>query len=361
MTPRSLQRRTLDVLVVGAGQAGLAMGRELERAGRDFLILDGAQALGQRWRTRWDSLRLFTPAAYSALPGIPFPGDPAHYPTKDAVADYLAAYARAFSLPVGLDEGVRDLRLTGDGAFVATTAHARYRARNVVVATGPFQAPHIPPFAATLPRTVHQLHSSAYRTPAALASGPVVVVGGGNSGVQIADELSRTHDVTLAVGTALRRVPMRLLGRSIFHWLDRSGAMDVEGSSALGRRWQRHELLIGLGPRQLARGGRVQLAGRAVAAHGGGLRTADGRVLQAATVIWATGYRPAYDWLRLPWAQADGHPQHQRGVTPTPGLYFLGLPWLHTRGSALLGWVARDAAWLAARIHDRLHATPLAA
>jgi putative flavoprotein involved in K+ transport len=360
MTPRSLRRRALDVLVVGAGQAGLAMGRELERDGRDFLILDAAPTLGHSWRTRWDSLRLFTPAAFSALPGIPFPGDPEHHPTKEAVADYLGAYARAFSLPIGLDEGVRSLRLASDGTFLAATDHARYRARNVVVATGSCQAPRIPRFAATLPPTVHQLHASAYRAPSDVGPGPVVVVGGGNSGVQIADELSRTHEVTLAVGTSHRRLPAQLFGRSIFYWLNRSGAMDVASTSRIGRRWRRQEFLIGESPRRLARAGRVRLAGRAQAAQGAALRTASGGIVPATTVIWATGYRPSFDWIRLPGVLHDGRPRHVRGEASLPGLYFLGLPWLHTRGSALLGWVARDAAWIAARIAHRLHAPHLA-
>lgn len=348
-------RRTLDVLVVGAGQAGLAIGRELERAGRDFLILDGAPALGHSWRTRWDSLRCFTPAQFSALRGIPFPGDPAHHPGKDAVADYLAAYARAFTLPIGLDEAVRDARREGDGRFAVTTDHARYRTRAIVVATGPMQRPHIQPFAAALHHRVLQLHTHDYRNPSALPPGPVVVVGAGNSGVQIAAELSATHPVTLAVGSHLRRLPLRVMGRSLFHWLDRTGAMRIPARSLLGRRWRARDVLIGESPRSIARSLGVRLTRRAVAAAGVGIRTIDGESARAATVIWATGYQRRYDWLRVPSAiAADGAPAHERGVSAAPGLFFLGLPWLHSRGSALLGWVAADAEHLATQIDRHL-------
>jgi len=349
-----LTKRTLDVLVIGAGQAGLAVGRELERAGRDFLILDGAQRVGDSWRNRWDSLRLFTPAAYSGLRGIPFPAAPDQYPGKDEVADYLANYARAFSMPIALDEPVRELRRC-DGRnehFIATTDHARYRARQVVIATGPFQAPHVPALAATLRAGTLQLHSSAYRSPAQLPHGNVLVVGGGNSGVQIAAELAAagSRTVTLAVGTTMTRLPSRVLGCSIFEWLDRSGAMSVRSTSALGRRMRTRDTLIGESPRGIARSHGVRLTTRVVGVEGSGVRAANGDRLAVDAVVWATGFKPAYDWLRLPVLGADGRPVHRRGVTAVPGLFFIGLPWQHTRGSALLGWVARDAEYLAGYI-----------
>ncbi len=351
MSPLPLMKRTLDVLVIGAGQAGLAVGRELERAGRDFLILDGAQRVGDSWRNRWDSLRLFTPAVYSGLRGIPFPTAPDHYPGKDEVADYLANYARAFSMPVALDEPVRDLRQCGGGkgTFVATTDHARYRARQVVVATGPFQAPRVPALAATLPAGTRQLHSSAYRSPAQLPHGNVLVVGGGNSGVQIAAELAAagSRTVTLAVGTAMTRLPSRVLGRSVFEWLDRSGAMSVSSTSALGRRMRTRDTLIGESPRRIARSHGVRLTTRIVGVEGSRMRAANGDRMPLDAIVWATGFKPAYDWLRVPVLGTDGRPVHRRGVTAVPGLYFIGLPWQHTRGSALLGWVARDAEYLA--------------
>jgi putative flavoprotein involved in K+ transport len=347
---RASRRPRLDVIVIGAGQAGLAMGRELERAGRDFLLIDGARRIGDAWRSRWDSLRLFTPAIHSSLRGIPFPAAPDHLPTKDEVAGYLAGYAHAFSMPVALDEPVRDLLAAGAHDLIVTTDYARYRARHVVVATGGFQAPSIPVFASLLPAAVTQLHSSEFRNERSLPPGPVMVVGAGNSGVQIAAELAVTRDVTLATGRHLTRLPARVLGRSVFHWLQRTGAMDVTVDSFLGRRASRAETLIGQAPRDLAREYGVRIVPRIHRVEAAGLRSIDGTLVRPSTVVWATGFKPSYPWLRAPVFDRAGRPRHVRGITDVPGLAFLGLPWQHTRGSALLGWVARDAEYLASRI-----------
>ena len=351
---RSIRRPLLDVLVIGAGQAGLAMGRELERAGYDHLIIDAARTIGSAWQNRWDSLRLFTPAAYSSLPGIPFPAAPHHLPKRLEVVDYLANYARAFNMPIALDEPVRALRLKGGNTFHAHTDYACYRAQHVVVATGGYQAPKIPAFAAMLPSTVAQLHSSAYRNPSQLSNGPVIVVGAGNSGVQIAAELSSSHHVTLATGAPLIRLPEHLMGRSIFSWLDATGAMDVTVNSRIGRRISRREMLIGESAARIAKSHGIRVVPRIVRAEGRALRAADDTLVQASTVIWATGFKPSYSWLQVPVFGGDGHPVHTRGVTSVPGLYFLGLPWQHTRGSSLLGWVARDAEYISGHISRSL-------
>lgn len=338
-----------DVVVIGAGQAGLAMGRALTESGLGFALLDAGPEVGDSWRTRWDSLRLFTPARYSALPGLPFPGDPEHHPGKDAVADYLAEYARRFSLPVRPNETVRAVR-AHDHGFEVETAAGRYLARQVVVATGPFQRPVLPPSSTQLDASVVQLHSADYRNPTQLPAGPTLVVGAGNSGVQIAEELARDRPVTLAVGGRMPRLPQTLLGRSIFWWLERAGLLSVTADSRLGRRMKRTETLIGGGPRQLARAGRVRLVGRVEHADGSRIDTRCGRVIAPSAVVWATGFRPDYSWLRLPALGPDGWPIQTRGASPIPGLYFLGLPWMHTRGSALIGWVGDDAAHLATLI-----------
>lgn len=341
-----------DVLIVGGGQAGLAMGFHLQKSGLSFRILDGHSAVGASWRERWGSLRLFTPARYSALPGLAFPAAPEHAPSRDEVAEYLAQYARHVSLPVIGGDAVASL-VREDDAFRATTRAGRtYEAAQVVVATGPFQTPWIPPLAAGLSGDVRQLHSAHYRNPSQVPEGEVLVVGGGNSGVQIAEELSRSRPVTLAVGARMPRLPERALGRSIFWWLERAGLLDVTVDSRLGQRMSRVDTLIGASPRMLARGG-IRIAGRVASAAGDTVRTVDGKAIRPAGVVWATGYRPDHGWIDPALLEPGGRVAQRRGITRIPGLYFLGLPWMHTRGSALIGWVGRDAQHLMQAVSAR--------
>jgi putative flavoprotein involved in K+ transport len=342
--------KSLDVIVVGGGQAGLAIAYHLEGQGARFLVLDAGSEVGESWRTRWDSLRLFTPAQHDALPGMPFPARDDEYPTKDMVADYLRDYAVRFALPVRL--GCPVYRVEQEvGGFVVHTAHGLLRAHQVVIATGPFQAPILPSMAADLSGDVVQLHSATYRRPGDLPTGPVVVVGAGNSGRQIAEELAATHDVTLAVGTAPPQLPQRFLGRDLFWWLTRTGLMSKTLESRLARRMRgRGDLVIGSPLRRLRRAG-VKLRPRVVSITADEVRFQDETAVRAATVVWATGFRADYSWVDVPGAfDAEGRPRHERGISAAAGLAFVGLPWQHTRGSALLGFVRHDAAWVAAQL-----------
>ena len=339
----------LDVVVVGGSQAGLAMAWHLAQQGLRFLVLEAGPEVGHVWRSRWDSLKLFTPAQYDALPGLAFPAPADTYPTKDPVADYLQAYAAAFDLPVRLSARVTRLSKTDDG-FEVQTADQTYRARQVVVATGPFQVPFVPPMAGKLDPAVTQVHSAGYRNPRALPDGPVLVVGGGNSGFQIAEELAATRQVDLSIATTYPMLSQRLAGRDLFWWLTRLGLLRVTVNSRPGRRASRREFIIGTNRRRLEQAG-VRFRPRLVDAEGRTVRFADHRLLEdVGVVVWATGYRSDYAWIHIPGVVREGHVVHRRGVTEVPGLYFLGLSWQHTRGSALLGFVADDAAYLADRI-----------
>ena len=224
-----------DVVVIGGGQAGLALGYLLADQGRHFTILEAADGPAATWRTRWDSLKLFTPARHDSLPGLAFPGDPDHYPTRDEVVAYLTEYSERFKLPVEYDSPVRAVRREQDG-YVVELDDRTYRADQVVVATGPFQTPHRPPIAAGLSPDVVQMHSAEYRSPDALPIGPVLVVGGSNTGFQIAEELSDSHDVHLSIGSRQLPLPQRILGRDIFGFLVASGLMAVTRDSRIGRR-----------------------------------------------------------------------------------------------------------------------------
>jgi putative flavoprotein involved in K+ transport len=343
-----------DVVVVGGGQAGLAIGYFLAQQGREFTILEAAAEPAAAWRARWDSLKLFTSARYDGLPGLDFPGDHDRYPTRDEVAAYLADYARQFDLPVELGSRVRSIRKSDD-AYLVELDDRSYEAEQVVVATGPFQLPFVPPIAEGLGEGVVQLHSTAYRVPEALPDGRVLVVGGGNTGYQIAAELSASREVHLSIGSPQTPLPQRILGRDLFWYLDRTGLVRKPAASRIGRRMQqREDTLIGSSPRALRRHG-VQFHGRAVDAAGSTVSFADGHKLDVGCVIWATGFRVDHSWIDVDVFDESGRVVHERGVTTSPGLYFLGLLWQHTRGSALLGWVKDDAEYLAQKI-DALRA-----
>jgi putative flavoprotein involved in K+ transport len=337
--------------VIGAGQAGLAIGHHLARRGADFVLLDAGPEIGSSWRSRWDSLRLFTPAQYDSLPGLPFPAPADTHPTKDAVADYLAAYAAHFALPVRLNSPVLRLDRAADGLFAVTTPTGTLRARQVVVATGPFQKPWTPSLADRVDARVPQLHSAAYRNPAQLPSGGrVLVVGAANSGLQIAAELADSCAVTVAVGSRATELPQRVAGRDLFFWLTTSRFLTVPTDSRIARRLRaRGDLVIGTRSSELRRRG-VEFRSRLTDIAGHTARFADGSSREVDAVVWATGYRADYSWLHVPGVVVDGQVRHSAGGTDVPGLYFLGLPWQTSRGSALLGFVGADAAMLSGRM-----------
>jgi putative flavoprotein involved in K+ transport len=342
-----------DVVVVGGGQAGLCAGYYLSRAGIPFVILDAESRVGDAWRRRWDSLELFTTARYSDLPGSRFPGDPEHFPGKDEVADYLEQYTRTFELPVRHDSRATALERSAPGSYQVTTTSGTYQAKHVVVATGAYQRPHVPPIATHLGPEVTQLHSAEYRNPAQLPPGRVLVVGAANSGAQIAEDLAPSHRVGLSRGTRLGRLPRRILGKSLHWWGDHLGLISAPLETSWRGRTQRGELLVGASLRQLARRHGIELLGRATDAEDRTVRFDDGATLDVDSVVWATGYRPDYSWIDMPIFDDRGAPRHRRGVTESSGLYFLGMYHQYSRGSALIAFVRHDAAYIAEHIGHR--------
>jgi putative flavoprotein involved in K+ transport len=343
-----------DVIVIGAGQAGLAAGYFLARHDIDFLIVDAGKRVGDSWRQRWDSLRLFTPAKYSALPGLPFSGDPYHLPVRDEVADYLEWYASVFDLPVRT--GVRVQRVSRSSrGFTIDTNGTRLEADNVVVATGPFHVPRIPDIARRIDHGIRQIHSSEYRNPGQLPAGPALVVGAANSGAQIAMELAKSRNVMLA-GRSVSAMPRRILGRDVFDWLYLT-VMRPGSGSWIGRRIRRSVLgstdaLIGFTERDIVAAG-VRRVGRVTDDFQGKPMLADGTVADVSSIIWATGYRPDFAWIDAPVLGEDGFTAHDRGVTTVPGLYFLGLRFQHRLYSSLIGGTGADARFVAGAIAER--------
>lgn len=343
--------REFDVIVIGAGQAGLAAAYYLKKQGLSFFCLEQGDVIGGSWRSRYDSLTLFTPRWYSSLPGLPLQGDPNGYPTKDEIAGYLQAYADAFSLPVLLRTRVQELKKTGE-RYTVQTNQGLFSAKWVIVSTGPFQKPVIPAFAESLPADIAQWHTAAYTNPAQLREGPVLVVGAGNSGAQIAVELAESHDVYLSVGHRIKFLPLQFAGRSIFGWLKKLGVLQAHRQTVIGSWFRRqNDPVFGMELRKLVRKGRVSIKPRTTGISGQSIGFADKTDIRVSNVVWATGFSSDYSWLSIPGAlDSGGRPLHDRGVSPVPGLCFLGLPWQHTRGSALIGGVGEDASYLVSHI-----------
>ncbi|WP_020614951.1 flavin-containing monooxygenase [Paenibacillus daejeonensis] len=333
-----------DVIVVGGGQAGLAAGYYLAQTDRRFLILDLHHKVGDAWRNRYASLVLFTPRGYSSLPGMPFPGSRDGLPTKDETADYLAAYADHFNLPIQLDSQVLSIETKGS-VYLIQTKHAAYRARQVIIATGPFQEPRVPDYASMLPESVFQVHSSEYQNPEQLRKGNALVVGAGNSGAQIALELSRLHQVSIATAHNPVSLPLRLLGKSIFFWFDKLGLLSASPESAIGQRIRkRPDPIFGMAFGRAIRRGVIRQVPKAVGVNGDSIVFEDGSKGRYDNIIWSTGFRPNYPWIHVPGALDHNSSLIQHGGrSPVNGLFVIGQPWQTRRSSALLGGVGKDA------------------
>lgn len=356
--------KSFNTIIIGGGQAGLATGYYLKKQGRDFVILDASQRIGDSWRARWDSLRLFTPAHFDALPGMPFPAPPTSFPPKDEMADYLESYAERFDLPVESGVWVDSLSRQGE-RFQVAAGDRRFEAENVVVAMASYQVPWIPPFAHDLDPGINQLHSSDYRNPSQLQEGGVLIVGAGNSGSEIGLEVAREHPTWMS-GRDVGHVPFRietsaahhlfipLVIRILYH---RVFTVDTP----IGRRMRLKLLsqgtpLIRVKPQDLESAG-IERVSKTTGVCNGLPVVGSDRVLDVANVIWCTGYRPNFSWIELPIfgdEEKPKEPKHARGiVADQPGLYFVGLFFLYAMSSSLVTGVSRDAAYIAKAIAAR--------
>ncbi len=357
----------VETLIIGAGQTGLAAGYHLSKRGHPFLIVDANDRIGDQWRRRYDSLRLFSPARWDGLPGRSFPAPGWSSPTGRQMADFVETYAAWFKLPVRTGTDVRRLERAEDGRddFIAHTNSGRFRARQVIVATGAFTVPKIPEIAADLDPAIRQLHSSEYRNPSQLGDGPVLVVGLGHSGADIAFEVAGTRR-TIVSGKPHGELPFRVFdtwrARLFLPVLDfvESHILTIRtpiGRKAAARTRVLPAPLLRVRRTELERAGVEQHEARVAGTQDGMPVLEDGTVLDVATVIWATGSRPDYSWIVPPVTGADGWPVEQRGVSSVPGLYFLGVPFQFGVTSMLIDGADRDAKYIVDRIAERAGAT----
>ncbi|PKG22856.1 flavin-containing monooxygenase [Niallia nealsonii] len=342
-----------DTIVIGAGQAGVSIGYYLKKSFRNFLILDKGSKIGESWNERYDSLVLFTPRMYSFLPGMNLEGDQHGFPNKDEIAAYLRMYVERFKIPIRLKtEVVNVLKLKNH--FLIKTKHEEYLTKNLVIAAGPFQTPHIPPLSKNLPKAINQLHSSQYKNSKQLAAGNVLVVGGGNSGAQIAVELSKERATYLAHSKKLVYLPLTFQNRSIFWWFDKLGMLRANSTSILGGVIQKKgDPIFGFELKNAIKQNQIILKKRVVDGNQNKVIFEDLSMLEVNNIIWATGFNNVLPWLGINgiWNE-EGKVMHYRGISTIKGLYFIGLPWQHRRGSALLQGVGNDADYIVKQINS---------
>ncbi|QNK89133.1 NAD(P)-binding domain-containing protein [Sporosarcina sp. resist] len=333
-----------DVVIVGAGQAGIAMGSYLKQEGLSFILLDSNVRIGDSWRQRYDSLELFTSRKYSSLPKLQMNGSSNGFPTKDEMADYLEHYATHFGLPVKLNTSVINMKKNRE-TFKVETNQGIIEANQVVIASGAFQKPFVPPVILDKREKPFQIHSSSYFSPKQILKGSVLVVGGGNSGAQIAVELAQERNVTLAVSHPFKFLPLRFLGKSIFYWLELFGLLYAGVNTKKGS-WFRKQSdpIFGYKLKTLITERKVNVKPKVVRVEGNEVLFEDNSVHSFENIVWSTGFIPSYDWIRIDGVtSSNGKPVQERGISPIKGLYFIGLPWQYQRGSALICGVDRDA------------------
>ena len=346
------QRKHHHTVIIGSGQSGLSTGYYLKKNNIDFVILDENERTGDSWRKRWDSLKLFTPAQYDGLPGMPFPGEKNSFPAKNSVALYLEAYARKFDLPV--KNGVKVTSLShSDGLFSIDTSAGKFTADNVVIATGTHPLPKVPLFAGELSKEIFQIHSSDYQNPEQLPEGDVLVVGAGVSGVEIALEVSATRNTYIA-GEPTFHIPdnvFKYFGR-MYWWLVYSliTVKTPVGKKARSRVLHGGGPLIGVSADDLDKAG-IERLSRVTGVQHGFPEMEDGRIVRVSSIIWCTGFKPDFSWCMSDVTDETGWPRTDRGISLSyKGLFFMGMPFQFGLTSGLLGGVGRDAAFIAKHI-----------
>jgi len=344
-----------DYVVIGGAQAGLSIAYHLKKMDKNFIVIDGEKEIGASWLNRWDSLKLFTPTEYNHLPGLKFNALKGHYPTKIEVADYFKLYVDKFKLPVQLNTLVTAVRKTEKGFYV-TYKNGEIEAKNVIVATGPFHTPYTPPCHTKISEGIIQMHSNYYKGLHQLQEGDALVVGGGDSGYQILNEISKnpTRTVYFSGDVKVKSLPQYFLGKTIWWWFTLIGFLSYNKYSWIGRRISSiTQPVIGTDVKEILSRKNVIPEGRTKDSLNEEIIFENRKVSTIKNIIWATGYRPNFKWIEGLELDANSYPSNYRGVSNIDGLYFIGLPWMYTRGSATLGGVSKDASYLANIISEK--------
>lgn len=336
-----------NTIVIGAGQAGLSIGYYLKQNSDKFIILDKGQEVGDSWRNRYDSLVLFTPRMYNSLPGLVFEGETHGFPSKFEVVNYLKRYTTTFNLPINLETEVVKVSKIKN-VFYVKTNQGVFKSKNLIIATGAFQYPKMPLFSRDLSKEIYQVHSSQYKNPSQLKDGNVLIVGGGNSGAQIAVELSKERETYLAINKKISYLPLSIQNKSIFWWFDKLGILKANTDSFLGKRIQkRGDPIFGYELKDAIKRKEVTIKSKVIAGKDNQITFGDLSTLNVNNIIWATGFESKYPWLEIEEVfNEKGQIIHSRGVSNIKGLYFIGLPWQYRRGSALMQGVGFDAEFI---------------
>ncbi len=345
----------LDYVVIGGAQAGLTMAYHLKIMGKKFIVIDGEKEIGASWLNRWNSLKLFTPTEYNHLPGLKFNAPKKHYPTKFEVANYFKLYVEKFKIPVQLNTLVTSVRKTEKGFYV-THKDGEIEAENVIVATGPFHIPYTPPCHTKISESILQMHSNYYKGLHQLQEGDALVVGSGDSGYQILNEISKdkSRTVYFSGDTNIRSIPQQFLGKTLWWWFTLIGFLSYTKYSWIGKKISSiPQPIIGTDVKEILSRKNVISGGRTKDALNDEIIFENKKVSTIKNIIWATGYRPNFKWIEGLELDGDSYPKNYRGVSNIEGLYFIGLPWMYTRGSATLGGVAKDASYLANIISNK--------
>ncbi|RLK00167.1 flavin-containing monooxygenase [Tenacibaculum discolor] len=340
----------LDFVIIGGAQAGLSMAYHLKKMEKSFIVVDGEEEIGASWLNRWDSLKLFTPTEYNHLPGLKFNAPKGHYPSKYEVSDYFKSYVKKFDIPVQLNTLITSVKKSVKGFHVIYN-EGEILAKNIIVATGPFHIPYTPPCHTKLSDEVLQMHSNYYKNSKQLQEGDVLVVGGGDSGYQILDEISKdkkSKTVYFSGDTKVKTLPQQFLGKTLWWWFTLIGFLKFNKYSWIGKKISTSlQPVIGTDVKEILSRENVVTVGRTKDALDNEVVFENKKVTSIKNIIWATGYRPNFKWIEGLELDSDNYPKNYRGVSNIEGLYFIGLPWMFTRGSATLGGVSKDASYLA--------------